>query len=273
MGLYQFGIAEWCSPVAGPTVCRLASEAGLDGVELCLDNYAHNLPLTDAHVRRYYLDAQQKYGIAFCAIAANALDQSFVMPPENERRAEERRFVLRAAVDTAAALGIPIIQVPNFWDNAIKNEAEMALAADFFQEACEAAERHGIIVSSENPMSVQDNLKLYELVDRPNFRLYFDTENPVFFSHASTPDMLRALGDRVCQIHVKDGTDEQMSCKPLGQGHAMFDACAQVIREIGYRGWIVLENNYDMPPFNTFDNDRFELLVQDVRTLKRAFAE
>lgn len=273
MGRYQFAIAEWCSPVAGPAVCRLASEAGLDGVELCFDGYEHNLPLTDARVRRYYLDAQQKYGMGFAALAVNALDKSFRMPPENERRAQERRFVLRAAVDTAAAMGIPILQVPNFWDNAIHNEDEMALTAGFFQEACEAAEPHGIIVSSENPMSVEDNIRLCDMVDRPNFRLYFDTENPVYFSRARTPDMLRALGDRVCQIHVKDGTDDQMSCMPLGQGHAMFDECAAVIREIGYRGWIVTENNYDMPPFNTFENDRFELLLQDVRTLKRAFAE
>ena len=273
MSRYQFAIAEWCSPVAGPAVCRVASEVGLDGVELCLDNYAHNLPLTDPRVRRYYLDAQQKFGVGFCALAVNALDQSFVMPPENPRRAEERRFVLRAAVDVAAAMNIPILQVPNFWDNAIKNEAELRLAADFFREACEAAEKHGITVSSENPMSVADNLKLCALVDRPNFRLYFDTENPVYFAHTPTPDMLRALGDRVCQIHVKDGTDEQMSCVPLGEGHACFHECAQVIREIGYRGWIVLENNYDMPPFNTFENDRFELLAADVRTLKRVFAE
>ena len=273
MPRYRFGIAEWCSPVAGPAVCRLASEVGLDGVELCLDNYAHNLPLTDTCVRRYYLDAQQKYGVAFCAIAVNALDQSFVMPPENARRAEERRFVLRAAVDTAIALAIPIVQVPNFWDNAIKSDVDMALAAGFFQEACEAAEKHGIIISSENPMSVENNLKLYAMVDRPNFRLYFDTENPVYFSHASTPDMLRAFGDKVCQIHVKDGTDAQMSCKPLGQGHAMFRECAAVIHEIGYSGWIVLENNYDMPPFNTFENDRITLLEEDVRILKRTFAE
>ena len=48
MKKYQFGIAEWCVPVAGPAICRMAAEAGLDGVELCLDGYEHNLPLTDA---------------------------------------------------------------------------------------------------------------------------------------------------------------------------------------------------------------------------------
>ena len=273
MKKYLFGIAEWCVPVAGPAVCRMAAEAGLDGIELNLGLFEHNLPLTDAHVRRYYLDAQQKFGVGFAGLAVNALDASFAMPPENEQRARERRFILEAAVDTAAAMGIPIVQVPNFWDNAIKNHDELVLAADFLRAACERAEKHDIIVSSENPMGVEENLELMDLVNRPNFRLYFDTENPVYFSKTPTPDMLRAYGDRVCQIHVKDGTDEQMSCRLLGQGHAYFRECVDAIKEIGYEGWIVLENNYDMPPFNTFENDRFELLAEDTRILKRAFGE
>ena len=229
---FRFAIADWCIPVSGPDVCRMAAEAGLDGVELNLGEFEHNLPLTDPHVRRYYLDAQQRYGVDFCGIAVNALDKSFVMPPENPQR-----------------------------------------AAGYFREACDEAEKHGIIVSSENPMSVEDNLALCDLVDRPNFRLYFDNENPVYFNGANSAEMLRALGSRVCQIHVKDGTDAQMSSCHLGQGHAYFHECVQVIHEIGYTGWIVSENNYDMPPFNTFENDRFELLVEDVRIMKQAFLQ
>ena len=38
----------------------------------------------------------------FCGIAVNALDKSFVMPPENPQRAAERSFIMKAAVDTAA---------------------------------------------------------------------------------------------------------------------------------------------------------------------------
>ncbi len=33
MAGYRFGICEWCLPPVGPDVCRLAAEAGLDGVE------------------------------------------------------------------------------------------------------------------------------------------------------------------------------------------------------------------------------------------------
>lgn len=272
MGKFRFAIADWCAPVAGPSVCRVAAEVGLEGVELGLTDFSHNLPLTDATVRRYYLDAQQKYGVDFCAIAVNALDQEFVMPPENEQRARERSFVMKAAVDTAAALKIPIVQVPNFFANAIKNDEEMEIAARFFREACDEAEKHGIIISSENPMNVDRNLQLMDLVNRENFRLYFDNENPVFFAGANSAEMLRSFGKRVCQIHVKDGTAEQLSCRHLGEGNAFFHECVDAAYEIGYEGWIVLENNYDMPPFNTFENDRFELLRRDVEIMKKAFS-
>lgn len=272
MGKFRFAIAEWCALAAGPSVCRAAAEVGLDGVELGLTDFAHNLPLTDPTIRRYYLDAQQQYGVDFCGLAVNTLDQEFVMPPENEQRARERSFIMKAAVDTAAALKIPIIQVPNFFANGIKNHGELEIAAGFFREACEAAEKHGVIVSSENPLSVEENLELMDLVNRPNFQLYFDNENPVYFARANSADMLRKLGKHVCQIHVKDGTEDQLSCRHLGEGNACFRECVDVIREIGYEGWIVLENNYDMPPFNTFENDRFALLRRDVEIMKQAFA-
>lgn len=273
MGKFKFAVADWCALVSGPSVCRVAAEMGLDGVELSFTDFSRNLPLTDPTIRRYYLDAQQQYGVEFCAMAVNALDQEFAMPPENEQRAEERRFVLKSAVDTAAALNIPILQVPHFFANAIHNAEEMKMAAGFFREACEAAEKHGIIISCENPMNAQDNLALYELVNRPNFRLYFDNENPVFFAGENSAEMLRALGKHVCQIHVKDGTEDQLSCRHLGEGNAFFHECAEVVHEIGYEGWIVLENNYDMPPFNTFENDRFELLRRDVQIMKKAFSQ
>ena len=71
---------------------------------------------------------------------------------------------------------------------------------------------------------------------------------------------------------MQSRTEEKLSCRHLGEGNACFHECVDVIREIGYEGWIVLENDYDMPPFNTFENDRFELLRRDVEIVKKAFS-
>lgn len=271
MSNYRFAICEWCSPVSGPAVCRLASEAGLEGVELNIGDIQHNLPLSDARVQRYYMDAAQKYGIAFTAMAVNTLDNYTTLHPENRAESEMTRLILGKAVEAAAAMGIPIVQVPNFFNNEIRSEQDMRAAAQFLRHTCELAEAHGIIVGSENTLTAEDNLKLVALVDRPNFRIYFDTENPVFFKKENSAEMIRKLGGHICEVHVKDGTDDQLSCRPLGQGHGHFYECVQALKDIGYSGWIVSENNYDMPPFNTFENDRFELIVEDLRIMKRAF--
>ena len=271
MKKYRFAICEWCSPVAGPDVCRLAAEAGLEGVELNIGDIRRNLPLSDARIQRYYLDAAQKYGISYTAMAVNTLDNYTTLHPDNIQESDMTRFILGKAVDAAAAMGIPIIQVPNFFSNEIRTHDNLLAAAQFLRYTCEHAEKHNIIVGSENTLSAEENLELVERVGMPNFRIYFDTENPVFFKQYDSAEMIRKLGSHICEVHVKDGTEDQLSCRPLGQGNARFHACVQALKDIGYSGWIVTENNYDMPPFNTFENDRFDLIVEDLKIMKKSF--
>ena len=49
---------------------------------------------------------------------------------------------------------------------------------------------------------------------------------------------IRWLGPkRICQFHLKDNPHY------LGEGKVQFPAIADAIRDIGYRGWIVLETS------------------------------
>lgn len=272
MSNYRFAICEWCSPVAGPAVCQLASEAGLDGVELNIGDFNHNLPLSSARIQRYYMEAAQKYGIAFTAMAVNTPGVHTLLPAENQPEYAMTRLILSKAVEAAAAMRIPIVQIPSFFSNEIKTPENLRSAAHFLRYTCELAEKYNILVGSENTLSLDETFELIDLVDRANFRIYFDTENPVFFKNNNPAEMIRRLGSHICEVHVKDGTAEQLSCRPLGQGHGHFFECVEALKDINYSGWIVSENNYDMPPFNTFENDRFELIVEDLRIMKQALA-
>ena len=89
----------------------------------------------------------------------------------------------------------------------------------------------------------------------------------MFFGAGEPRDMLRDLAGKVCQIHVKDGTPEGMGNRPLGAGHGSFPECAEAIRETGYQGWIVLENEY-----KGFRRDHKMLMKRDIARMKEAFA-
>ena len=273
MSRFRFGLCEWCSPVMGPAVCRLAAEAGLDGVELNIGDIQRSLPLSDARVQRYYLDASQKYGIAYTAMAVNTLDDYTMLHPDDVQESEMTRLILAKSVEAAAAMDIPIVQVPSFFNNAIRTPEDLQASAQFLRYACELAEKHGIIIGSENTVSAEENLELIERVNRPNFRIYFDTENPVFFGHYDSAAMICALGSHICEVHVKDGNDQQHSSLPIGQGHGRFFECVQALKDVGYSGWIIAENNYCTPPLRSFQNDSFDLIVEDLKVVKQAFGD
>ena len=260
------GIAEWCSPIPGPAACRMAAEFGLDGVELDLGELRRGLPLSDAGVRRYWLEAQQSFAVAFPALAVNTLGGNCRLRPESPAQEALCREIISKAVEAAAALGIAVLQIPNFAGFAINGREDIEAAAGFFRWACELAEPAGIVIGSENTLNGEENLLLSDRVNRPNFKIYFDNENAVFFRGEDPAEQLRRLGGRVCQIHMKDGVDGALSSRPLGEGHGRAAECLAAIQDIGYDGWVVLENEYDTEAFS--QSGRFEALRADVAWLK-----
>ena len=174
--------------------------------------------------------------------------------------------IFSEAVIAAKELQIPVIQVPNFNENAITGPSHLEVMAERFRALCDQA---GVItVGTENTLSAKDNKALLRMVNRENFRVYFDTENPAGFGFGESPELLKALEGMICQIHIKDGDEKRMSRTPLGRGHGRFAECAEVIMHSGYSGWIILENE-----FKAYGRDNDILLKEDIRTMKQAFSQ
>ena len=259
MNRVQFAVCEFCLPQKGPDACRAAAEAGLDGLSLEIGLMETELPLTEEENQRIYLESAQRYGVELCSLAVNLAGKYTLLHPDSQEEGRVVRDVLRRSVRAAANMGIPIIQMSSFFANAIRTEEDMRATAVYLREMCEMAEPHGIIIGGENTLDTQGNLELMALVNRPNYKVYFDTQNATYFDFGKPDEMLRKLGaDSICQIHVKDGTQDALGSERLGQGNGRFAESMRAIQDIGYSGWIVLENEYD----------DLQDLAEDVRILK-----
>lgn len=267
MNRFQFGICEWCLPPIGPSVCRLAAEYGLEGVALDLGSIKEGLRLSDPRIREWYMEESGLTGVTFCALALNVLFSFDMIHRGSEEQETAIRRVFTEAVAAAAEMGIPVIQVPNFSGNAMTAPQHVAIMAERLRKLCDLAGPKGIIVGTENTLDAEGNRELLGQTGRENLRVYFDTENPYFFGFGEAPKLLRDLAGEICQIHVKDGCEGSMSLTPLGSGNGHFEACAEVIRESGYHGWIILENE-----FKAWGRNNSGLLKEDIRTMRRAFA-
>lgn len=270
--MIKFGICEWAAPIQGPYVFKLAQELGLDGVEISQGDYERALPTSNPWIQNAYLSQAHIHDIEISAIAVNSIDNHPMTAPKGDPECNIVSLCIREAIKTAANMHIPIVQIPSFFKSDINCEADFEMVSYHLKNACQFAEKHGIIIGTENALSAQQNLDLIHAVDMSNLKVYFDTQNPSYMRGYSAPEMIYALSDSICEVHVKDGKHGELSGSLLGEGCSEFFSSVHALRDIHYSGYIVLENYYDRAPMNHCDKDALALLKQDIQIMKAAFA-
>lgn len=267
----KIGACDWGLPGNGLYATQIAAQVGLDALSLKIGLYEFDYPLTQPEMQKIYLSEQQKYGIEYCAIALNDFDN---IPMHARKGTKEYDIVwdlLRRTVPTAKALGVPMIQVSGFVASEIKSEEDMEHSARAFQYLCDTAGEYGISVAGENVMNAEEFHKLYDMVDRKNFYLYFDSQNYFLNRGYRETDILEGLYPLMCnQLHVKDGKDGGLSGALLGTGDAGFHDTMKWLDQHNYTGYILLENYYDQLPLRTQAENPYDLLREDIKILKKA---
>ncbi len=270
---FTFGICSWCLPSDQETACGMAAEIGLDGMEVDIGLYEAGLPLSLPENQQRLLAAASATGIEIPTIGANTLCKHGMSTPS---KSEIVREVLAALVEAAAALDIRLLQLPSFIDGFITNEDELVLTAEHLKFVCRRAADSGLTVGTENAISTEDNLRLLEMVDEPNLRVYFDTSNPYWFGNMDTLSMIEPLSPLFCELHVKDESLAPNEAKPhfvkLGTGGSSFHKAAAAILASEYEGWIHLENSYRVTDRFT-ESDSLAALRTDVEIMRSTFAE
>lgn len=265
----KIGACDWGLPGSGLYATQIAASVGLDALSLKIGLYENDYPITQPEMQRIYQSEQQKYGIEYCAIALNDFDN---IPMHARKDTKEYPIVwdlLKRAVNTAKALGVKIIQVPGFAASEVKTEEDLEHSTRAFQYLCDAAGEYGISVAGENLMTPDEFGRLSERVDRKNFHLYFDSQNYQLFRGYSEITMLEGLYPYMCnQLHVKDGNGA-MSGGLLGTGDSGFYETMNWLDSHDFTGYILLENYYDQLPLRTQSENPYDLLREDIKTLKK----
>ena len=266
----KIGICEWSLPVDGPYACRLAADLGFDGLQINVGDYHRGFSMSRGLVQDAYLEMAQNSGIEFPSMAARVTDYYTMFPSRDEEESRIVRSGIGKAIEACAAMRIPRLLVPNFEKSEIRGPKDFEEAVRVFQWTCDKAGEKDIIVAAENTLSALDTQRFLGQIDRPNLRIYFDTQNYYLHKGYDTPALLDELFDHVCEIHVKDGKGKDLSGALLGKGDTDFHGSLQVIKKHGYAGWIVIENYYDQKPLSALNDDPAELIRQDLGTLKAA---
>jgi sugar phosphate isomerase/epimerase len=177
--------------------------------------------------------------------------------PETAARARDD---VRAAIAWAQELGAGAILVPFFMRSELVSAADVDRAVAAFRPLCADASERGVTLCYEGTLAAAEILALAERVGSNAFACYFDLANPLAKRGLDGPSEIRALGDLIRRVHVKDTRVQAGDCHP-GTGRIDFAASARALAEIGYDGWLTLETPVAPPP----------LVARDLSFIRTAF--
>ena len=238
----RLSACDWSLGVTcDPAGMDLALELGLDGLEIsAADRAADELKIADPAYLQSYKDAMERTGLVVSSVAMGLLN-------ENPFATDERAPAwLEQTIDGTAALEAKVILLAFFGAGDLiqskgwfskggdLKEKEVDIVVERLKDGVSRAEKAGVILGLENTLSAEQNLSILDRIQSDAVRVYYDVGNSAYSGY-DVPREIRDLGDRICQIHFKDGGFA------LGEGKVDMSAVAEAMEAINYDGWVTLE--------------------------------
>ena len=241
----HLGITAWSVPWDADELCRRAEKIGLEALHLDLGSGDDGYEMTRPENREAWLERTVRHGLRIASLALNDLCGHGFTAGLRDLRSERALETLKRGAETAAAMRIPTISVPHFFDNRITDGEAFHASAEALRLLCDLAEDAGTLICTENVLGVADLERLWDAVDRKNLRLMFDTQN---YSAMGGPDAAEVFvqWQKYCgpYIHVKDGIRPGLGDRCLGKGDSDFQKTLTAVLDTGYTGDLIMESNY-----------------------------
>lgn len=243
----KLGVVQWCLPCPEGEHIRTVRELGLDCIHLDLGSAKDRYPMSDPAMQRDVQRQGERYCVELTALALNDLGNNGFVHAEGDERSQIALNTLRIGIETAAAMGIPAVTIPHFFDNASHSEASEERSFRALKWAGSFAAAHGVKLYTENTWPAACVKRLFAQIPSDNIRLLFDTQNYAYFSDLDGAAILGELYPHIGDfVHLKDGVSD-LGDVLLGRGRAKVAKITGMLASNGFRGAMILENSYNEP--------------------------
>jgi L-ribulose-5-phosphate 3-epimerase len=174
----RVGMTDWNLGRRGDiTKIALAREIGLDGIQVSVQypTDGQTPTLRDPGTQADFKRAALENGIQICSLAIGNPGKSRLPMHTNPAFA----ILLVEAVEVAHNLGTNNILLPILGDSHIDmtNQSQVAWFVAMMKEVARYAERHGVVVSLEDWISAEDNIRLLDAIGSDHVAVYYDAHN------------------------------------------------------------------------------------------------
>lgn len=231
---YKVGICDWHIQSKGdPKSFKLASELGLDGIQLSYVPLNKEPNLTDKKVRQIFLDESAKHKVEIASMAMGIFNHHpFMTTPDAEKWVNQ-------CLEFMPELKQKVVLLAFFGKGDIKDKPEMEkLTIERLKRLAPIAEKKGLTLGLETWLNMEEHMRILDAVGSKAVKVYYDTANMHKMGH-DVPKEIRWLGkkDAICQIHLKENGNR------LGQGKVNFPDVKQALQDIDYKDWLIIESS------------------------------
>lgn len=229
----KVGMCDWSIGRQDPAAFELGQQIGLDGIQVSIGTVKNNLWLRQPKVQQRYLETARKQGLVIPSLAMGLLND---VPLMSEPRAA---LWMADTIKVAKVMRVPVILLAFFGKGELReeNETDMRRVTEVLKELAPRAEKAGVILGLESYLTAEGHLKIIDQVKSKAVQVYYDVFNSHVTKGYDFQREIKLLGrKRICEIHFKE--------RPglLGSsGKVDWPQVAAVLKEIGYKGWIILE--------------------------------
>lgn len=213
-----------------------ARDAGLQGIELNAGKPADRLDIADPGIRAGHKAKSQETGVVVSSIMMGLFNSC---PLAEDPRAPAW---IEQTIEAAADLKAGVILLAFFSKGSLLDEqkqvkmAAVDVVVERIRAAAPAAKQAGVILGIENTLSAQQNIQILDRIGHESVKIYYDIFN-LYGQGYDVPTEIRLLKEKIAIFHFKNGPNY------LDDGKVKFEPSVEAIKEIGYRGWIVLETS------------------------------
>nr|WKN38132.1 sugar phosphate isomerase/epimerase [Tunicatimonas sp. TK19036] len=228
---YRVGVCDWSiGKHSDVEALAFAKELGLDGVQISLGTPANNMHLRQKKIQQAYLQAEKQTGVEVSSLAIGELNR---VPYKSDPVTEEW---VSDSIDVAKAMGCTVILLAFFSEGDIKDDkAGTQEVIRRLKKVAPKAEKQGIILGIESWLSANEHLQIIDAVGSPNVRVYYDVANSQKMGYDIYEEIARLGTEYICEIHAKENG------YLLGQGVVDFKRVKDILDDIEYSGWIIME--------------------------------
>lgn len=238
LGLYEKAIVDTLSL---KEKLSIAKEVGYDFLEMSIDEGDEKLSRLDYSFqeRRELLTFSRE----ILPIGSICLSGHRRYPLGDKKTLLKSIEIMEKALELAAFLGIPIIQIAGYDIYYGESNSETrALFEENLAVCASLAAKYGVIIAfetMETPFmnTVEKALHYVKLINSPYLQIYPDLGNVVNGAADPQKDLLAGAG-HIVALHIKESLPGKFREIPYGEGHVDFPTLLERVWSLGVRRYV-----------------------------------